>query len=198
MRTPRALLPFVDVLLGILMVFVTITVLLSVKVAKENTESYQQLNVLYLVTLNWSGNSDLDLWARDPGGKIVSFHRREGGKGSLFSLNRDCLGAGSTEIGENGVVLSKINEEIISIRGTFTGEYIVNVHAYNMKGVHDTTATVKLFQNSPYKELKAVVKVFTSTGAEETFFRFTVDNKGQVLEFSDMPVSLTTQQQTDQ
>jgi len=120
MRT-KNIVPFVDVLFTFLLVFVSITMLLKAKVDSDSA-SYQQQNAIYLIVLNWEGKADLDLWSKDPQSHLVSFHRREGGQGSLFSLNRDCLGSETTEVGEFGEIVSKVNEEIIAIRGTFIGE----------------------------------------------------------------------------
>jgi hypothetical protein len=186
----RILVPFIDVLFTFLLVFVSITMLINVKVNKENSEAYQQQNAIYMVVLNWEGNADLDLWMKDPMGRIVGFERREGGIGSLFSLNRDCLGAATTETGEDGKIVSRVNEEIVSLRGTFTGEYIVNVHSYDMRGSSSVKAKVKLVQNKPFKELKVIEKTFNSVGAEETFFRFVCDGQSKVTEYNDIPVSI--------
>lgn len=189
MRIKNAI-PLCDILFTFLLVFVSITMLLKVKVESDNA-SYQQQNAVFLIVLNWEGNADLDLWSKDPQNRIVSFHRREGGEGSLFSLNRDCLGSATTEIGENGEPVSKINEEIIAIRGTFTGEYIVNVHGYNMKGQTSAAATVKLVQNKPYKILIEKKKTIETNGQEETFFRFSVDKDGKITDLNELPTSLT-------
>ncbi len=178
-----------DVLFTFLLVFVSITMLLKAKVESDSA-SYQQQNAIFLIVLNWEGNADLDLWCKDPQDRTVGFNRREGGEGSLFSLNRDNLGANTTEVGENGDVVSKVNEEIISLRGTFVGEYIVNVHAYNMKGQDLATATVKLIQNKPYKVITEKKKEIIKSGDEETFFRFTVDNKGVVTDMNELPTSM--------
>lgn len=190
MRTKNVI-PFVDVLFTFLLVFVCITMLLNVKIQTDSL-GYQQQNAVYLIVLNWQGNADLDLWGRDPQSRIVSFHRREGGDGSLMSLNRDCLGASTTEIGEGGQVVNPVNEEIISIRGTFTGEYIFNVHAYDLKrSPPPVKAKVKLIKNKPYKVIVEKEKEFYSTGDEQTFFRVLLDGKGEITDINDLPFSLT-------
>ena len=195
MRNTRNIVPFIDVLFTLLMVFVCITILLKTKSDSDN-ESYRQQNAIYLIALNWEGNSDMDLWAKDPQNRLVCFKRREGGEGSLFSLNRDCLGAQTTEIGEDGTPINKINEEIISIRGTFVGEYVVNVHAYDMKGSAPVKTVVKLIKNKPYKVIVEKDILISATGSEETFFRFSLDKDGSVVDVNDLPVSLIEMQST--
>jgi hypothetical protein len=196
MRT-RNIVPFVDVLFTFLMVFVCITMLLKAKMDNDSS-SYQQQNAVYLIVLNWEGNADLDLWSKDPQNRIVSFHRREGGDGSLFSLNRDCLGAMTTEVGPDGVPVNKINEEIITIRGVIAGEYVVNVHAYSMKNSPAVKAKVKLVKNKPYKVVVEKEKEFSHNGDEETYFRFSLNKDGDVTEINELPVSLTQDRTQDQ
>lgn len=187
MRT-KNIVPFIDVLFSFLLVFVCITMLL--KVQTEDEKPAPQQNALYLITLTWTGNSDLDLWVQDSEGHTVGFNRREGGEGSLMSLNRDCLGANTTEKDSSGNVVNKINEEIISIRGIAVGEYIVNVHAYNMKGSPPTEASVKLQKNKPYKEIVKKENTLSNTGDEKTFFRFSLDKNENVSDINELQILL--------
>lgn len=180
MRVTKNIVPFIDTIFMFLLVFVMIVSLLKAKSDKEDS-SYQQQNAAYLISLTWEGNADLDLWGKDPAGHIVGFSRREGGDGSLMSLNRDCLGAGTSEVGPDGESVNKINEEIITLRGTVQGEYVFNVHSYAIKGAKGTKAHVKLIKNKPYKVIVENDKTFDLDGDEETFFRFTLDKDGNVV-----------------
>ena len=51
-------------------------------------------NVIYEVILTWNAESadDLDLYVQSASGHVVSFNNREGGEGSLISLDHDALG----------------------------------------------------------------------------------------------------------
>jgi len=151
----------------------------------------------YIVTLTWTGDADLDLWVQDPANHIAGFNNREGGQGSLLSLNRDCLGARTTEVNQNGEIVNTVNEEIVSIRGTVEGEYIVNAHAYNVKGsTPPIKGTVRVIQIKPYKEFVMKEKNFMATGDELTFTRFTVDKQGNVSSVNDLPTSILRQGNT--
>ena len=166
-----------------------------VKVSKSDNEvaAYQQ-SAVYQIVMTWEGDADMDLWAKDPHDHIASFNRREGGEGSLFSLNRDCLGANTTEINEQGEIVNKLNEEIISIRGVITGEYIINAHAYNMKGSPTPLKViVKLIKSKPYGITITKEREFFNTGDEQTFFRFTLDKNGNVIENNELQIKLTGQ-----
>lgn len=194
MKITKNIIPFIDVLFTFLMVFICITMLLKAKSDKEN-ESYKQQNAIYLIVLNWSGNADIDLWTKDGAGHAVGFSNREGGNGCLMSLNRDCLGASTSEVGAAGyefgsAVTLPVNEEILSIRGVTDGEYIVNSHAYALKDAGSTKVKVKLVKNKPYKVIVEKEFTFNSTGEEHTFFRFTLDKEGNVVDLNELPTNL--------
>ena len=195
MRITRNIVPFIDVLFTFLMVFVCIVSLLKVKTDNESA-SYQQKNAVYLVILNWEGDADLDLWGKDPQGHIVGFSDREGGDGSLMSLNRDCLGASTSEKGPDGKPVNPENEEIIAIRGAVPGEYVFNVHAYALKGAGPTKAHVKLIKNKPYEVTTENDKTFDTTGQEQTFFRFSLDKDGKIVDINELPGSILPVQTT--
>ena len=59
-------------------------------------------NVIYEVVLTWSGESadDLDLYVQAASGHVTSFNNREGGNGSLISLDHDALGRRNNSLGE--------------------------------------------------------------------------------------------------
>jgi hypothetical protein len=119
--------------------------------------------------------------------------------GSLMSLNRDCLGAHTTEVNESGEVVNKVNEEIVSLRGIVEGEYIINAHAFNMKGSSPPVkAVIKVTQIKPYKEIAAKEREFLTTGDEVTFVRFTLDKNGNVTDLNELPATILRQAQQGQ
>jgi len=193
----KRLIPFLDVLFAFVLTLVSI--LLLVKASKTENDPALRQNVVYQIVLTWEGPSDLDLWCKDSKGHICGFKAREGGDGSLFSLNRDCLGANTTEVDETGEVVNKVNEELISLRGTFEGEYIVNVHAFNMKNSDGMVkAKVKLVKTKPFGTSIEKEKEFTSNGQEFTFFRFSVDKNGTITDINELPTSILQEHQDSQ
>ena len=82
------------------------------------------------MVLTWSAESedDLDLYVQAASGHIVSFNNREGGQGSLISLDHDALGKvrNNTLPNQEGVIVNH-NEEVVSFRGVTEGENIVTV-----------------------------------------------------------------------
>ena len=183
--------PFIDVLFCCLLMLVAILFLL--KTEEQKTKS-RPPNVIYEVVLTWDGesNDDLDLYVKAASGHIASFNRREGGQGSLISLDHDALGKSrnnSLANGQEGTVVS-YNEEVTSFRGVVEGENVVTVHVYSKKDDGPTEATIKLIKIKPYKEVIIKKKVFTTTGQELTAFRFTTDRNGNIMDVNELPANL--------
>ncbi len=183
--------PFIDVLFCCLLMLVAILFLL--KTEEEKTKS-RPPNVLYEVILTWNGESedDLDLYVKASSGHIASFNRREGGQGSLISLDHDALGKRRNNTlgeGQEGTV-THFNEEITSFRGVTAGENVVTVHVYAKRDEEPTKATIKLIKIKPYKEVIIKEKEFSTTGQELTAFRFTTDKDGNILDVNELPANL--------
>ena len=183
--------PFIDVLFCCLLMLVAILFLL--KTEEEKTKS-RPPNVLYEVVLTWDGesNDDLDLYVKAASGHVVSFNNREGGQGSLISLDHDALGKMQNRSlsDENGVVVNK-NEEIVSFRGVVEGENIVTIHVYSKRDEEPVSATIKLIKIKPFREVVVKERQFDTTGDEKTAFRFKTDKNGQVIEVNELPAILT-------
>ena len=183
--------PFIDVLFCCLLMLVAILFLLKTEEQKTKT---RPPNVLYEVILTWDGESedDLDIYVQAASGHVVSFNNREGGQGSLISLDHDALGKrqnNSLTVGVAGKVVT-FNEEIVSFRGVVEGENIVTIHVYSKRDEEPTKATIKLIKIKPFKEVIIKEKVFESTGQEKTAFRFTTDKNGVIIDISELPANL--------
>jgi len=171
-----------------------VAILFLLKTEEEQVEM-RPPNTLYEVVLTWAGesNDDLDLYVRAASGHIVSFNNREGGDGSLVSLNHDALGRSrNNSLGQNpeGKIVG-FNEEIVAFRGAVEGENVVNVHVYSKKDEGPIEATIILIKIKPFKQIVVKKKVFTSTGEEKTAFRFLTDENGEVVEINELPAVLT-------
>ena len=183
--------PFIDVLFCCLLMLVAILFLLKTK--EEKTKS-RPPNVIYEVVLTWDGesNDDLDIYVQSASGHTVSFNNREGGQGSLISLDHDALGKSrnnSLANGQEGTVVN-YNEEVVSFRGITAGENIVTVHVYSKRDDAPIKGTIKLIKIKPFKEIVVKEKMFESTGQEKTAFRFKTDALGNVLEVNELPAQL--------
>ena len=182
--------PFIDVLFCCLLMLVAILFLL--KTEEEKTKS-RPPNVIYEVVLTWDAESadDLDLYVQSASGHRVSFNRREGGDGSLISLDHDALGKINNSLGEgvDGAIV-QFHEEIVSFRGVTEGENIVTVHVYSKVDEEPTPATIKLIKIKPVKEVITKQRIFQEVGQEKTAFRFTTDKNGAILGISELPANL--------
>ena len=183
--------PFIDVLFCCLLMLVAILFLLK---TEEEKTKMRPPNVIYEVILTWDGESedDLDIYVQAASGHVVSFNNREGGQGSLISLDHDALGKSrnnSLSNGQEGTVI-KFNEEIVSFRGITDGENIVTVHVYSKADKQPTTGTIKLIRIKPYKEIVVKDRSFTTSGEEITAFRFKTDKQGNILEINELPAKL--------
>ncbi len=188
--------PFIDVLFCCLLMLVAILFLL--KTEEQKTKS-RPPNVIYEVVLTWDGesNDDLDLYVRAASGHTVSFNNREGGQGSLISLDHDALGKSrnnSLANGQEGTVVN-YNEEVVSFRGVTSGENIVTVHVYSKRDEAPVKATIKLIKIKPFKEVIVREREFTVTGQEKIAFRFITDSGGEVLEVNELPANLVNRLQ---
>tara|TARA_Y100000590_G_scaffold436317_1_gene556752 strand:+ start:1137 stop:1745 length:609 start_codon:yes stop_codon:yes gene_type:complete len=183
--------PFIDVLFCCLLMLVAILFLLK---TEEQKTKARPPNVIYEVVLTWDGESedDLDLYVRAASGHTVAFNNREGGQGSLISLDHDALGKrrnNSLGEGEEGLVVN-FNEEIVSFRGVTEGENIVTVHVYSKRDEGPTAGTIKLIKIKPFREVVTKERIFSETGEEKIAFRFKTDKDGNILEINEIEASL--------
>lgn len=183
--------PFIDTLFCCLLMLVAILFLLK---TEEEKTKMRPPNVLYEVILTWDGNSedDLDIYVQSASGHKVSFNNREGGQGSLISLDHDALGRrrnNSLAVGVQGKVVA-FNEEVVSFRGITEGENIVTVHVYAKRDEKPSKATIKLIKIKPFKEVVVKEREFNATGEEKIAFRFKTDKNGNILEINELPATL--------
>ena len=163
---------------------------------EEEKTKMRPPNVIYEVVLTWDGNSedDLDLYVQAATGHTVSFNNREGGQGSLISLDHDALGKRQNNslaaADVNKGVVVPFNEEIVSFRGVTEGENIVTVHVYSKRDEKPIKATIKLLKIKPFKEVIIEEREFSTTGEQKTAFRFATDKNGAIIGINKLPANL--------
>jgi hypothetical protein len=137
----------------------------------------------FIITLDWPDNhpDDLDLWVQDPTGEIAWYHHREAG---FLTLERDDRGGLNDSIVVNGKKIhSPIREEITTIRGVVPGEYVVNVDHFAATTGQPVKATVKVQKLNPTAQVIFDDSVVVDhSGDEKTAVRFTLDDKGNVVD----------------
>jgi len=171
-----------------------VAILFLLKTEEEKTKA-RPPNVIYEVVLTWRGESadDLDLYVQSASGHKVYFNNREGGDGSLISLDHDALGSRNNQLGQGqeGKIV-EFHEEVVSFRGVVAGENIVTVHVYSKRDTEPIKASIRLIKIKPFKEVVVKERVFETTGQEKTAFRFTTDKNGDILDVNELPANLIT------
>ena len=146
----------------------------------------------FIISAEWKdGNpEDVDLIVEDPEGNIVYFQSQQAG---LMHLDRDDRGALGDRIVIDGIEkLNLSNQEVVTIRGYMKGEYVVNLLYYKSYNA-PTTVKVKVEKINPKLELIYFNDYFLKkTGDEITAVRFTLDDRGNVLDINELQKPLIT------
>lgn len=184
--------PFTDLLfnalLGFTMLFM-ITIMFVNPLAKLGSAN---LKAEYIITLTWAPDvaDDIDVWVEDPHGEIVSYLQKDAG---WLHLDRDDRGEINDTIMIDGEeVVHRINQEVVTLRGIISGEYIVNAYFYEARSDKPVDVTLTVDKVNPTLKTVFVDRVTMQEQDEEhTFVRFRLDGKGEVQSFSRLPKRLT-------
>lgn len=185
--------PFTDLLFNALLGF---TFLFLVAIMFMNPEAKTGIidpKAEYIVTVSWEDNSpdDIDTWVEDPDGAVIWFRNPEAG---LLHLDRDDRGMVNDTIIVNGEELSNpLNQEVVTLRGVVTGEYIVNVHYYATETGKPANVNVRLVKVNPVLEVIYYGTVhLDQKGDEKTAFRFKIGRDGEILNINFLPKSIVS------
>jgi hypothetical protein len=181
----------INLLTGTVFLFILTTLLIS-PITKQN-EGIKK-NADYIITMEWPENvdCDVDMWVRDPQNNIVSFKMPEYG---LMYYERDDMGQRRSifNIDGNKTIIDPDNKEYVTLRGTFPGEYVVNVHLYSCKAANEQKGlainypvnipvVVELMKINPsIVSVKKVVLTMTQVWQEQTAFRFVMGNNKNII-----------------
>lgn len=147
----------------------------------------------YIVTIGWKDWSpdDIDVWVESPRGGLVWFRNPEAG---LLHLDRDDRGLLNDTLEINGeTIVNPLNQEVITIRGIVTGEYVVNLHYYATESGEPVEVTVKVEKINPSLEIVYYGSVtLDHVGSEETAVRFKITPDGTVKGINKLPKKLVT------
>ena len=147
----------------------------------------------FIISAEWKdGNpDDIDLIVEDPEGNIVYFQSQQAG---LMHLDRDDRGALGDRIVIDGIEMANPNnQEVVTIRGYMQGEYVVNLLYYKSHGPRPIIVKVKVEKINPKLELIYFNDFFLKkTGDEITAVRFTLDDRGNVLDINELQKPLIT------
>ncbi len=184
--------PFTDLLfnalLGFTMLFM-VTIMFVNPLAKLGSAN---LKAEYIITLTWPKDvaDDIDVWVEDPHGEVVSYLQKDAG---WLHLDRDDRGEINDTIMVNGEeVLHQINQEVVTLRGIISGEYVVNAYYYTQHSQQPLEVSLTVDKVNPTLKTVFVGKaIFDKQDMEHTFVRFKLDGKGEVLNINQIPKLLT-------
>jgi hypothetical protein len=145
----------------------------------------------YIITVTWPdfNKNDIDTYLEDPAGSIIWFKNTQAG---LVHLDRDDRGMLNDTIQINGAdVENPLNQEITTIRGVVTGEYVLNIHYYATEDSKPVPVTVRLDKVNPRLEVLYYETItLNGQGDERTAFRFSIGADGTVGGFNSLQKSL--------
>jgi hypothetical protein len=197
---------YIDLLINLLTGTVVLFVLTTLLIAPitKNSEGIKK-NADYVITLEWPNevDCDVDLWIRDPLSNIVSYKYPEAG---LMYFERDDMGKRRSvfELDGKEIVIDPDNKEFVTLRGTFSGEYVVNLHLYScINKLTNLSMTSGQLMNVPviveiikinptFVVVKHIEMKIESIWQEKTVVRFTMDDKKNIIRFKNDYVSVRT------
>ena len=184
--------PFTDLLFNTLLGFTLlffISIMFMNPIAKLGNINYK---AEYIITVTWPEDQpdDIDLWVQDPHQETVSYLSKNAG---WLHLDRDDRGDLNDTVMINGrEVVHPINQEVVTIRGIITGEYIINLHYYETKSQQPVRAVVKMEKVNPTLRLVFIEEAeLEKVDDEITVLRFEIDGEGQITGMNRLPKTLT-------
>lgn len=168
-----------NIALGFVVLFILAFILINIKKQEDSGKIIPKAE--YLIEMTWTADScdDIDLWVRDPFGKIVNFKSPQSG---IAHLDKDDLGCrtDTTSMPDGTIKIIKHNKEIVTLRGTVPGNYLVNVHFYNRYNEVpiDNEIIVTVSKLNPFKEIAKKDLVLSEVGQELTAMSFCIDSDG--------------------
>lgn len=195
---------YIDLLINLLTGTVVLFILTTLLIAPitKNNEGIKK-NADYVITLEWPTDidCDVDLWVRDPKNNIVSYRITEAG---LMYFERDDMGKRRSvyEMDGKEIIIDPDNKEFITLRGTFPGEYVVNVHLYSCinpegnAGIRAGTAKevpliVEIVKINPsFYVAKRIEIKMDSVWQEKTVIRLTMNEDKNIIGYKEGFVSI--------
>lgn len=146
----------------------------------------------YIITTQWPDNNpnDIDTWVEEPDGNMVWFQSKEAG---LIHLDRDDRGNLNDVLNINGqTIQNPLNQEVVTIRGTVVGEYVVNIFYYGSEDNKPVPVNVRVDKVNPQLEVIYYGTLnMEKIGDEKTAVRFTIGGDGSIRNINSVEKLLT-------
>ena len=180
-----------NTLVGFVLLFIISFLLINPSIKKADIKTKAE----FVITVTWSDNShdDVDTWLQDPAGNVLHFRQKDVG---LAHLDRDDLGNlnDTITLNDGRKIEYAHNQELTTIRGFITGEWVLNIHMYKKRGSDPTPVEVRIDKLNPKVQTLYYKKiVMTQTWEEVTVTRFVMTNQGDIINWDDLPKKLLQQ-----
>lgn len=177
-----------NTLVGFVLLFIIAFLLINPSIKKADIKTKAE----FVITVTWDDHSrdDVDTWLQDPTGNVLHFRQKDVG---LAHLDRDDLGKVNDTItlDDGRRVEYPHNQELTTIRGFLTGEWVLNVHMYNKRDVNPTLVEVRIDKLNPKVQTIFYKKIVMKNRWEEvTVTRFVMTNQGDIISWDDLPKKL--------
>lgn len=181
-----------DTLLNIALGFICLFILAMLNVINQVKKAGIETKAEYVITVSWEKDdpSDVDTWLAQPDGVIIFYRNLHT---PLAHLDRDDLGDANDKLtlptGE--VVEFPYNQEILTIRQTVEGEWILNIDLYSKRSTDPSIVTVRIDKLNP-AFTTVFLKTFTLSKehVDMTVTRMTMTRNGNIINWSDLPKKL--------
>ena len=180
-----------NTLVGFVLLFIIAFLLINPSIRKADIETKAE----FVITVTWHDNShdDVDTWLQDPAGNVLHFRQKDVG---LAHLDRDDLGIINDVItlDDGRRVEYTHNQELTTIRGFITGEWVLNVHMYKKRDSNPIEVEVRIDKLNPKVQTLFYEKIVMKNEWEEvTVTRFVMTNQGDIISWDDLPKKLLMQ-----
>jgi hypothetical protein len=184
--------PFYDMLFNMLIAFVFCFIVAMLAMNPRALKAGDiPAKAEVLITVSWPdmNPNDIDTWVQGPAGRLVWYKQRDIG---LLHLDRDDRGlANDTIVVDGKKIINPLNQEVVTLRGIESGEFVVNVHYYESANAAPVDVTVTVVKVNPRAEvIFHGTLTLTHKGDEATAVRFTVRPDGSVTDVNTLAKSL--------
>ncbi len=183
---------FLDLLFNTLVGFVFLFIIAFLLINPSLKKADIKTKAEFVITVTWSDYSqdDVDTGLQDPAGNVLHFKQKDVG---LAHLDRDDLGKlnDTITLDDGRRVEYPHNQELTTIRGFLTGEWVLNVHMYNKRDANPILVEVRIDKLNPKVETVFYKKIVMKSRWEEiTVTRFVMTNQGDIINWDDLPKTL--------
>jgi hypothetical protein len=177
-----------NTLVGFVMLFIISFLLINPSFKKADIKTKAE----FVISVTWNDNSqdDVDTWLQDPTGNVLHFRQKDVG---LAHLDRDDLGKINDVItlGDGRRIEYAHNQELTTIRGFVSGEWVLNVHMYNKRDSNPSLVEVRIDKLNPTVQTLFYKKIVMKRKLEEvTVTRFVMTNQGDIISWDNLPKKL--------